>query len=107
MWFFFWIDVLRMLFFTHLMLSCYVYHRPSKHWEYHLILKCYGYRRPSHGYHRPILCIGILPSMVTTGKCHLVLKHYDYHRSAFTIDLVVISHAASWLQAQETVCSAQ
>ena len=46
-----------MLFFTHLMLRCYVYHRPSKHWEYHLILKCCGYHRPSQSW-----------------ECHLILK---------------------------------
>ena len=43
-----------------------------------------------------ILCIGILPTIVTTGKCHLVLKYYGYHRS-FTTDLVVISHAGKGL----------
>ena len=35
-------------------------------------------------------------TIVTTGKCHLVLKYYGYHTS-FTTDLVVISHAGKGL----------
>ena len=44
--------------------------------------------------------------MVTTGKCHLVLKYYGYHRSIHCIHhrpcgYFPCRQRASWLQAQE------